>query len=73
MRLTLMASDIRVNHKAGKEVETVIPTVLERGGEYFLQLWKILTDGDRNLLQRLVDKEAIAQQDMAILRKLVGL
>jgi len=33
-----------VNHKARKEVETVIPTVLEQGGEYFLQLWKSLSD-----------------------------
>jgi len=35
-----------VNHKAPKEVETVIPTVLERGGEYFRELWKSLTDSD---------------------------
>jgi len=33
-----------VNHKARKEVETVISTVLERDSEYFLQLWKSLSD-----------------------------
>jgi hypothetical protein len=48
----------------------VTPTVLERGGEYFRELWKILTDSDRNLLQRLVQGETPAPQDKAVLRKL---
>ncbi len=65
-----MASDIRVNHKARKEVETFIPTVLERGGEYFRELWKSLTDSDQNLLRRLVEGEPPAPQDNAVLRKL---
>lgn len=53
----LLNRDIRENRRdanspkaTAQDVETVIPTVLERGGEYFLQLWKSLTDGDRNWL-----------------------
>jgi len=48
----------------------VTPTVLERGGEYFRELWKSLTDTDRNLLPRLVQGETPAPQDKAVLRKL---
>jgi hypothetical protein len=42
--------------------------VLERGGEYFRELWKSLSD--RNLLQRLVQGETPAPQYKAVLRKL---
>lgn len=59
-----------MNHKARKEVETVIPIVLERGGEYCRELWKSLTDSDRNLLRRLVQGETPTTQDKAVLRKL---
>ena len=48
----------------------MIPTVLERGGEYFRELWKSLSDRDRNLLQRLIQGETPAPQDKAVLRKL---
>jgi hypothetical protein len=48
----------------------VIPTVLERGGEYFRELWKSLSDRDRNLLRRLVQGETPTAQDKAVLRKL---
>ncbi len=48
----------------------VIPTVLERGGEYFRELWKSLSDRDRNLLRRLVQGETLTAQDKAVLRKL---
>ncbi len=44
--------------------------MLERGGEYFRELWKSLTDSDRNLLQRLVQGETPTEQDKALLRKL---
>jgi hypothetical protein len=44
--------------------------LLERGGEYFRELWKSLSDRDRNLLQRLVQGETPALQDKAVLRKL---
>ena len=46
------------------------PTVLERGGEYFRELWRSLTDSDRILLQRLVQGETPTPQDKAVLRKL---
>ena len=41
-----------------------------QSGEYFRQLWKSLSDRDRNLLQRLVHGETPAAQDKAVLRKL---
>jgi hypothetical protein len=53
-----------------RDVETVIPTVLERGGEYFRELWKSLSDRDHNLLQRLVQGETLTGQDRTVLRKL---
>jgi hypothetical protein len=69
--------DIRENRRdastpkaTAQDVETVIPTVLERGGEYFRELWKSLTDSDRNLLRHLVQGETPAAQDKAVLRKL---
>ena len=69
--------DIRENRRDAstakatvQDVETVILTVLERGGEYFRELWRSLTDSDRNLLQRLVQGETPAPQDKAVLRKL---
>jgi hypothetical protein len=73
----LLNRDIRENRRdastpntTARDVETVIPTVLERGGEYFRELWKSLSDRDRNLLQRLVQGEPPAAQDKAVLRKL---
>jgi hypothetical protein len=73
----LLNPDIRENRRdtstpkaTAQDVETVIPTVLERGGEYFRELWKSLSDRDRNLLQRLVQRETPAVQDKAVLRKL---
>jgi hypothetical protein len=71
----LLNRDIRENRRdastakaTARDVETVIPTVLERGGEYFGELWKSLSD--RNLLRRLVQGETPAAQDKAVLRKL---
>lgn len=73
----LLNRDIRENRRDAstpkatvRDVETVIPTVLERGGEYFRELWKSLTDSDRNLLWCLVQGETPASQDKAVLRKL---
>jgi hypothetical protein len=73
----LLNCDIRENRRDAstakatvQDVETVIPTVLERGGEYFRELWKSLTDRDRILLQRLVQGETPTPQDKAVLRKL---
>jgi hypothetical protein len=73
----LLNRDIRENRRdasspkaTAQDVETVIRTVLERGGEYFRELWKSLSDRDRNLLRRLVEGEPPAPQDNAVLRKL---
>jgi hypothetical protein len=69
--------DIRENRRdtstakaTARDVETVIPTVLERGGEYFGELWKSLTDSDRHVLRRLIQGETPTAQDKAVLRKL---
>jgi len=69
--------DIRENKRdastpkaTARDIKTVIPTVLERGGEYFRELWKSLTDSDRNLLQRLVQGETLTAQDKSMLRGL---
>jgi hypothetical protein len=73
----LLNRDIRENRRdattakaTAQDVETVIPTVLERGGEYFRELWKSLTESDRTLLRRLVQGETPTTQDKAVLRKL---
>jgi hypothetical protein len=73
----LLNRDIRENRRdastakaTAQDVETVIPTVLERGGRYFDELWKSLADSDRNLLLRLVQGETPTPQDKAVLRKL---
>jgi hypothetical protein len=73
----LLNRNIRENRRdastpkaTAQDVQTVIPTVLERGGEYFRELWKSLSDRDRNLLRRLVQQETPTPQDKAVLRKL---
>jgi hypothetical protein len=73
----LLNRDIREHRRdacatkaSAQDVETVIPIVLERGGEYFRELWKSLSDRDRNLLRRLVQGETPTAQDKAVLRKL---
>ncbi|MBW4627532.1 MAG: hypothetical protein KME49_19015 [Brasilonema octagenarum HA4186-MV1] len=48
-----------------------MPTVLERGDQYFRELWTGFTEGDRNLLQRLLQGETPTTQDKASVRKLV--
>jgi len=73
----LLNRDIRENRRdastpkaTAQDVETVVPTVLERGGEYFRELWKSLTESDRHLLRRLVQGETPTPQDKTVLRKL---
>jgi hypothetical protein len=73
----LLNRDIRENRRDAstpkattQDVEAVIPIVLERGGQYFGELWKSLTDSDRHLLRRLVQAETPPPQDKAVLRKL---
>ena len=54
-----------------QDVENVIPIVLERGDQYFRELWRSLTDSDRNLLWRVSENEAPTSADSRIVRKLV--
>ncbi len=62
--------DANTPKATARDVETVIPTVLERGGEYFWELWRSLTDSDRHLLRRLLQGETPAAQDKGVLPKL---
>ncbi|MBD2047642.1 hypothetical protein H6F78_18960 [Coleofasciculus sp. FACHB-64] len=48
-------------------VDTIIH-LTRCGGEDFWEMWRSLKDSDRNLLQSLVYKEAIALQDTTLLQ-----
>jgi uncharacterized protein len=69
--------DIRRNQRqadtaqaTAQDVQTIIPTVLERGDQYFRELWTSLADSDRNLLRRVIQGETPTQQDKGVVRKL---
>ena len=44
--------------------------MLERGDQYFRELWTSLADSDRNLLRRVIQGETPTQQDKGVVRKL---
>ncbi|MEW5858061.1 MAG: hypothetical protein AB1861_11865 [Cyanobacteriota bacterium] len=74
----LLNRDIRENRRDAstakattRDVKTVIPTVLERGGEDFRELWRSLKDSDRYFLRCLVSGETPTAQNPKIVRKLV--
>ncbi len=73
----LLNRDIRRNRReantakaTAQDVQEVIPVVLERGDQYFRELWRSLTDGDRSLLRRLIHGETPTPQDKRVVRKL---
>ncbi|MDB9353220.1 AAA family ATPase [Nodularia spumigena CS-588/05] len=73
----LLNRDIRRNQRqaniakaTAQDVQTIIPTVLERGDQYFRELWTSLEDSDRNLLRRVIQSETPTQQDKGVVRKL---
>ncbi|AHJ27477.1 hypothetical protein [Nodularia spumigena] len=73
----LLNQDIRRNQRqadtaqaTAQDVQTIIPTVLERGDQYFRELWTSLADSDRNLLRRVIQGETPTQQDKGVVRKL---
>ncbi|MBD2526617.1 ATP-binding protein [Nostoc sp. FACHB-133] len=73
----LLNRDIRRNRReadtakaTAQDVKEVIPVVLERGDQYFRELWKSLTDSDRSLLRRIIHGETPTQQDKGVIRKL---
>ncbi|MFN6531327.1 AAA family ATPase [Nostoc sp. ChiSLP03a] len=73
----LLNRDIRRNRReadtakaTAQDVKEVIPVVLERGDQYFRELWKSLTDSDRFLLRRIIYGETPTQQDKGVIRKL---
>ena len=53
-----------------QDVKEVIPVVLERGDQYFRELWRSLADSDRSLLRRIIHGETPTQQDKGVIRKL---
>jgi uncharacterized protein len=48
-----------------------IPKVLERGDQYFRELWNSLEDKERKLLLRLVRNQALTPQDNKLVRRLI--
>ncbi|MEC4885656.1 MAG: ATP-binding protein, partial [Scytonema sp. PMC 1070.18] len=54
-----------------QDIQTVIPTVLERGDQYFRELWTSLSEKDRNLLRRLVKGETPTQEDKGVVNRLI--
>lgn len=53
------------------DVQAVIPTVLERGEQYFRELWTSLQESDRNFLRRLIQGQTPTAQDKGIVNKLI--
>ncbi|WP_448269470.1 AAA family ATPase [Nostoc sp. DSM 114159] len=73
----LLNRDIRRNRReadtakaTAQDVQKVIPVVLERGDQYFRELWRSLTDSDRSLLRRIIHGETPTPQDKGVVRKL---
>lgn len=73
----LLNRDIRRNRReadtakaTAQDVKEVIPVVLERGDQYFRELWTSLTDSDRSLLRRIIHGKTPTQQDKGVIRKL---
>jgi hypothetical protein len=73
----LLNRDIRANRReadtttaTAQDVQKIIPIVLERGDQYFRELWTSLAESDRNLLRRIIHDETPTQQDKGIMRKL---
>ena len=80
----LLNRDIRRNKRQAdtakatvQDVKEVIPVVLERGDQYFRELWRSLADSDvydglrlRSLLRRIIQGETPTQQDKGVVRKL---
>lgn len=53
------------------DVRAVIPTVLERGEQYFRELWTSLQESDRNFISRLSQGQIPTAQDQGIVKKLI--
>ncbi len=74
----LINRDIRVNKRepttakvTSQDVEFIIDTVLERGDQYFRELWTSLQDNDRDFLRRLIAGETSTQKDKGVMKKLM--
>ncbi|ARV63351.1 hypothetical protein BZZ01_32200 [Nostocales cyanobacterium HT-58-2] len=74
----LLNREIRENRRdagsakaTANDVHAVIPTVIERGDQYFRELWTSLAESDRIFLRRLVQGETPTEKDKGVVRKLV--
>jgi hypothetical protein len=74
----LLNREIRENRRdagtvkaTGEDIHAVIPTVIERGDQYFRELWTSLTESDRTLLRCVVQGETPTAQHKKVVRKLV--
>jgi AAA+ ATPase superfamily predicted ATPase len=74
----LINRDIRrktKEHKIAKvtiqDVKFIIPIVLERGDQYFRELWTSLANNDRDFIRRLISSETPTQQDQGVIKKLI--
>ncbi|MBE9207999.1 AAA family ATPase [Nostoc sp. LEGE 06077] len=70
--------DIRANRRkretikaTAQDVQEIIAIVLERGDQYFREIWNNLTDNDRNLLQRIIQGQTPTPQDKGTVRRLI--
>jgi len=54
-----------------RDIEVVIPTVLERSDQYFREFWTSLSDKDRGLLRLLVKGETPTPADKGVANKLI--
>lgn len=73
----LLNRDIRANRReantitaTAQDVQEIIPIVLERGDQYFRELWTSLADSDRNLLRRIIQGQTPTPQDKGTVKRL---
>ncbi|MBD2504310.1 nSTAND1 domain-containing NTPase [Anabaena azotica] len=73
----LLNRDIRANRRQPNtakatlaDVQEIIPIALERGDQYFRELWTSLEESDRHLLTRLIAGETPTPQDSKLVKKL---
>ncbi|MBD2505251.1 nSTAND1 domain-containing NTPase [Anabaena azotica] len=73
----LLNRDIRANRRQPStakatlaDVQEIIPIALERGDQYFRELWTSLEESDRHLLSRVIAGETPTPQDSKLIKKL---
>lgn len=54
-----------------QDVNFCIPKVLERGEQYFRELWTSLTSNEQDVLRRIIHEEKLTKIDQKIVRQLI--